>query len=84
MATFPKRATAPADVTETLRSVALASWSGLRDGKEAARQHRAIADQLENGAEGAVYCCRRAGPDSRTGARQDRKAPPRVADGAQR
>jgi hypothetical protein len=31
-------------------SVALASWSGLREGKDAARQLRAIADQLEDGA----------------------------------
>jgi hypothetical protein len=41
-----------AEVTETMLSVALASWSGLRDGKDAARQLRTIADQLENGAEG--------------------------------
>jgi hypothetical protein len=37
----------PADVTDTMLSVALASWSGLRDPKEAAGQLRAIANRLE-------------------------------------
>jgi hypothetical protein len=37
---------APGDVTDTMLSVALASWSGLRDREGAARRLRAIADHL--------------------------------------
>ena len=37
---------APADVTETMLAVALASWSGLRDRESAARHLRAVADHL--------------------------------------
>jgi hypothetical protein len=37
----------PADVTETMLTVAIASWSGLREPKEAAGQLRAIAERLE-------------------------------------
>ena len=37
----------PADVTATMLSVSIASWSGLRDSKEAAEYLRAIADRIE-------------------------------------
>jgi hypothetical protein len=39
-----ERGYTPADVTETMLSVALASWTGLRDRQAAARHLRAIAD----------------------------------------
>jgi hypothetical protein len=37
---------APADVTETMLSVALASWSSLRGREAAARHLRTVADHL--------------------------------------
>jgi hypothetical protein len=36
----------PADVTDTMLAVALASWSGLRDRDSAARHLRAVANHL--------------------------------------
>ena len=42
----------PADVTSAMLSVAVASWSGLLERPEAARQLRAIADRVEQSTDG--------------------------------
>lgn len=44
----------PADVTSTMLSVAVTSWSGLRNPNEAAAHLRAIAERLER-AKGDIW-----------------------------